>query len=153
MVGMLLHRHEVSNCLMYPTSHGCDRQMLFILWGSSCLLGKLQHDHVHRDSLKIFKIKENDIQVIYFHFWLWEECVIAIFQSDVSAFPFKNVFFFLGSPWYFKNRLFKMCFCMCTFMHLEACNTYSLITAPSPLSASLASMLLRKITWGVWDIA
>lgn len=33
-------------------------------------------------------------------------------------------------------------------MRLEACNTYALITAPTPSSASLASMLLRKITWG-----
>ena len=34
-----------------------------------------------------------------------------------------------------------------TFMHLEPCNSYSLITTPESLFASLASMLLWKIMW------
>lgn len=34
-----------------------------------------------------------------------------------------------------------------TFTHLEACNSYSLITTPGSLFAALASVLLWKIIW------
>lgn len=99
-----------------------------------------------RIALKSSKLRKTPFRLFISFLFIRRMCNCYLSALCLSI-SFKRCIFFLECPWYFKNQLFKIWFHMCAFMHLEACNAYSLITAPSPSSASLASMLLQKIMW------
>lgn len=68
-------------------------------------------------------------------------------KSSIFSFKERSYTLFLPVPSVDLWNAFANTLSTYTFMHLEPCNSYSLITTPESLFASLASTLLWKIMW------